>query len=545
MRSRIGAVASLGIAAMLLGLVLVLPNRPSAMGWDAFARLPLELPALLGLLIVAGARPGAARLVRGVFALILIAILLLKVADYTLFEAFSRSFNPVTDVFVFSAGANLLLGSLGPVLGVGALAGIVLANLLAAAGLFWALRRWSRPGTGPAIRAGAGSVAIVFAALTALDASHRLNSSAVSMDPPGTANTTIFAMRHAERARGAARDLAAYRIAAETDPFAAAPGLFGRLEKRDVIVVFIESYGRSSFDSPFYAETHLPTLRAAEEELAEEGLGTRSLWLTSPIAGGQSWLAHGTFASGLRTADQARYGAMLASPRRTLYHLAQNAGYRTAAVVPAITLPWPEGPLLGFETILAAADLDYAGDPFNWVTMPDQYTLSAYPDLLGDDPRPDFLEIALISSHAPWVPIPPLIDWDAIGDGSVFNRWANSGDPPRVVWKDRDRVRLQYRLAVDYSLQTVLSFAARQAGPDGPLIIVLGDHQPAPWVAQIESRDVPIHLIGPPEVLALFDDWYARPGLVPDVDTPVWPMEAFRDRFLEAVSGPAAEGEAS
>jgi hypothetical protein len=68
--------------------------------------------------------------------------------------------------------------------------------------------------------------------------------------------------------------------------------------------------------------------------------------------------------------------------------LAQGAGFRTAAVMPQITLPWPEAALMGFDTVLAAADLGYRGLPFNWVTMPDQFTLAAFERMeLGDGPR--------------------------------------------------------------------------------------------------------------------------------------------------------------
>ncbi len=166
--------------------------------------------------------------------------------------------------------------------------------------------------------------------------------------------------------------------------------------------------------------------------------------------------------------------------------------------------------------------------------MPDQYTLSAFEALLPEDARDDFLQIALISSHAPWVPVPQMIDWEDVGDGTVFDRWATSGDPPAVVWRDRDRVRDQYRMAVDYALEAALGYAARRA--DAPLFVILGDHQPAGFVAGIESRDVPVHLIGPPELVALAAAWGWRDGLVPDADTPVWPMEDFRDQFIRAFS---------
>ena len=75
----------------------------------------------------------------------------------------------------------------------------------------------------------------------------------------------------------------------------------------------------------------------------------------------------------------ARSGALRrvdAQHRLTLTRAFAEAGYRTVALKPAITRPWPEGDRLGFAQIYAAADLGYAGKPYNWVTMPDQYTLA-------------------------------------------------------------------------------------------------------------------------------------------------------------------------
>ena len=530
-------VAALLLSAAFLWLALIMPNHPAAMRSAAFLRVPLELPALLGIALCLPPWPGLARGFAWVAAVVLVSVLLVKAADFAIYESFSRPFNAVLDAFVFPSGMNLLTGAIGavPAFGVALLAGAAVVGIGVL--LYHAVRAWSRLRLSPRTRIAAGAVAVLFAGLTALDASHGARGPD-TFDPPGAALSTRVAAQHAMRARDASRDLAAFRAAAESDPHAGMSGLLDRLGGRDVLVVFIESYGRSSFDNPLYSGTHVPTLVAAQQDLMTAGLGARSLWLTSPIAGGQSWLAHATLASGLHIADQARYRALLASPRRTLYHLAGEAGYRTGAVMPAITMDWPEGPRIGFETILASGRLGYAGAPFNWVTMPDQYTLAAYPSRLSDDPRPDFLQIALISSHAPWTPVAEMVPWEDVGDGRVFDAQAASGDTPRVVWKDRDRVRDQYRLAVDYALQAALSFAARQGGADAPLILMLGDHQPAPFVAGIESRDVALHAIGPPEVLALLDDWRMTEGLVPGADAPVWPMEAFRDRFVAAVTSP-------
>jgi hypothetical protein len=385
-----------------------------------------------------------------------------------------------------------------------------------------------------------GSTALILVLLIALQVTNSLPTRL-----PLHAATTRQAKDHIRTYVTTVDDIKRFRMAAASDPFAGRTDLFDRVKDRDVLIVFIESYGRASFENPLYAPTHIATLRAAEPSIAAQGLIARTGWLTSPVEGGQSWLAHSTLESGLMVSNQTRYRAMLASDRLTLFDLAAASGLRTAAVMPGITMAWPEGPMQGFQTILAEADLGYKGQPFNFVTMPDQYTLAAFDRLIprGQKAGTLFAQIVLLSSHAPWVPVPEMVDWAEVGDGTIYDKWATSGDPPKVVWRDRDRVRDQYRQALDYSLQAILSYAARPP-EEAPLMIIVGDHQAAPFVAQNDSKDVPIHLIGPPDVIALFDDWDFADGLIPQAETPVWPMEAFRDTFVRAVSstaGPAVQ----
>ncbi|MBD3766252.1 MAG: sulfatase-like hydrolase/transferase, partial [Rhodobacterales bacterium] len=324
--------------------------------------------------------------------------------------------------------------------------------------------------------------------------------------------------------------------AAAADPMAEATGLLDLID-RDVMVVFVESYGRTSHDTPLFADLHRATLAEGALRLQAAGLAMASGWIASPTRGGQSWLAHATLANGLWVDGQTRYGAVLASGRRTLFHLARRAGFHTAAVMPQITMDWPESATMGFDTILASTDLGYRGLPFNWVTMPDQFTFAALDRLLpaaaGD--RRLFVQVATGSSHAPWVPVPQLVDWGAIGDGQVFNEMATQGDPPDVVWRDRDRVRAQYRLAIDYALQTVLAYAGRHADR-APLMIVLGDHQAAGFVALDERPDVPVHVIGPAHLVDRALAWGLVPGLLPGAEVPVIPMDRMRDLILRTYS---------
>lgn len=528
MRAR--AFAALALPALLIHLVLVQPNHPEALAWGALWTAPLELPVLLlGCLALGGwALPLAG-------ALALTFMVVVKLADLAVFAAFGRGFDPLADMQMLASGAHLLTGSVGLAGAVIAFAAMVLllGGLLAL--LLLALRAWARAGRGltAAPRLAAGMVALVFALLSAAEIRTALNGW-TGWNPPGHAFTSRLAAEHLRDFGRSRAALAEFRAAAGSDPWQGRADLLSRLEGRDVILVFVESYGRAAFDNPAYADRHRASLAEGAAALEAAGLAARSGWLTSPVIGGQSWLAHGTLASGLEVNDQTRYRAMLASPRQSLFSLAAGAGYATAAVAPAIVMPWPEAQALGFQSVLAAADLGYAGQPFNWVTMPDQYTLSAFERLLPRD-TPLMAEIALISSHAPWTPVARMVPWDRVGDGSIFDAAAVTGPTPREVWADQARIRDHYARALDYSVQTVLSWAALPRA-DPPLLIVLGDHQAAGFVSQVGGREVPMHLIGPPEVLALFDDFGWTPGLVPDPALPPWPMRAFRDRFLQATS---------
>ena len=518
----------LGAGALLVFLVLVLPNHPGTMKWSALNRFPLELPVILFGLLAVGRRWGVAATI----AALLVVATFIKVADYGMFIAYNRTFNPILDTFLIEAGISLLSDSIGKTRAYLAVGGAVVVMILLYFALLHALRVWSRVNVPVFARMAAAAVAFVFAGWTVADAGHHLKHWSFDRSPPGTAWTSRLTFKRLVDMQDTAADLVAFSAKAKNDPYRDATGLFDLIGDRDVILIYLESYGRTSFENPLYTDTHLTTLLNAEGPLRDAGFAMQSGWLTSPTEGGQSWLAHGSLASGLWTTHHGRYNAMLASGRKWLFHLAQEAGYRTATIMPAITLGWPESSAMGFEVIHAAADIPYEGDRFNWVTVPDQFTLSVYEDLLGEDPRPDFIQIALISSHAPWVPIPPVLPWDALGDGTVFNQWANSGPTPRELWKDRDDVRDQYRIAVDYSLQATLEHIALL--DDAPLVMVIGDHQPAGFVSQIDSRDVAIHMIGPPEVLDHTAAWGWTTGLIPDATLPAWRMDAFRDRFITA-----------
>lgn len=523
------------LAAALLHLVLIQPNHPAAMTWAALTVLSLEwVFLLLALPVIGDGRAG--RILRFLLVTAMTVIVLLKTADFAMFTSFTRGFNPVGDLPLMEAGFRLLWGSVGLLPALAVVIGALVVIFLLARALWWAMGVWALLPLPRPARMISGGAALLALTLAVMDVGAIMARWSVPFNPPGSAFTARVGAERVVLIRNTLADLRSFNDLARADPFAARAGLLDRID-RDVLVIFVESYGRTSLDTPFYAQEHRPLLADATRRLTAAGLAMQSAYLTSPTRGGQSWLAHATFANGMRVDGQARYQAALASGRETLFHIASRSGFHTAAVMPAITLDWPEAALMGFDTVLPAADLGYRGLPFNWVTMPDQFTMAALDRLLREPPadRPLFAQVALISSHAPWVPIPRLIPWEELGDGTVFNKMAMSGDRPDVVWRDHDRVREQYRMSITYAMQVVVDYALRHAD-NPPLMLVLGDHQAAGFIALDERSDVPVHLIGPPDLLDHVADWGWTSGMIPAVDAPVIPMEAMRDLLLEAFS---------
>ncbi|WP_045388518.1 hypothetical protein [Falsirhodobacter sp. alg1] len=486
-------------AALLLGLVLWIPAAPALPA----AFLSLELPVIL----VIAAFP----MLRGPVLAALAGLVILKGLEAGMLAAFHRPFDLLSDWPLVRAAWQTAGGAIGALrLTIGLVAGAGALVLLGFAAR-WSLcqqRIWI-PG-------------VTLAMLAPF--------------VPHQAQNTTFVLRKAAEFRTALADRAIFQAESAADPFDGAATVLAGLGNHDAAILFVESYGRTSFDNPRYA-AHIDLLRGAEADLRQAGLSMRSGWLTSPVSGGQSWLAHGTLASGLWINSQSRYGALLDSPRRTLFHLGQQSGRHTLSVAPAITLEWPEGPKLGFDEILDAETLAYRGQPLNWVTMPDQYTLSVLERRMrAPHDAPLLAEVSLVSSHAPWVPVIGMIPWDDVGDGSVFDGQGWDDRSPEQIWADPDTIRSQYAAAIAYSLRAVMGFAKRQAG-NPPLLVVLGDHQPANFVAEMDNRDVPVHIIGPAGLVDRIAGWSWTDGLIPDETVAAWPMDLFRDRFLTAFGG--------
>lgn len=413
----------------------------------------------------------------------------LVLADTLVRESLGRGLNLYLEVRLLDATWNLLNTNLGA-----ALAALALALLLVSlVGLSWFFHFgleqlkhhspahldkpvWLMAGIAIAglVTPWVGSPALAFVANQASLVSHTHRT------------TQAFKQQLAERAEAANQPIS-----------------LNRLADKDVILGFIESYGVSAITDDRYRPAVSKSLDIMAGELASAGLTVVTGRLQSPIQGGQSWLGHLSVLSGQWIENQLAYETFLSSGFSTLIDDFRSTGHRSVAVMPAITRPWPQGQLFRYDRIYDHDDLGYQGPPFNWVTMPDQYTWHRFQQIRKQHQQPLFAELALISSHAPWVPILPVLDdWKTIGNGQVFNRWEGIGEEPVSLWRDPDRVREHFAKAIAYALETAAGFASRYVG-DNTLLIILGDHQPAPLITgENASRDVIVHIISADPALA-------------------------------------------
>jgi hypothetical protein len=359
--------------------------------------------------------------------------------------------------------------------------------------------------------------------------------------PVASTATTDQATWHVQAMEAGLKDREVFAREAAVDAFRDTPGdqLLTALRGKDVLVTFVESYGRSAVEDPSMAPQVDAVLDAGTEKLKAAGFASRSGWLTSPTAGGGSWLAHATLLSGLWINNGQRHNNLLASDRLTLNTAFRKANWRTVGVMPAIERAWPEGKFFGYDKLYDARALDYHGPRFSYAPVPDQYTLSQLQrnEMAKPNRGPIMAEMPLVSSHGPWAPIPQMLDWNGLGNGSVYNPMTEGFNPDDLLKRSASRVRDDYRRSIEYTLNTLVSYL-QNYGNDNLVFVFLGDHQPAPIVTgDNASRDVPISIVAKdPAVLDKIASWNWNDGIRPHPDAPVWRMDAFRDKFLTAFS---------
>jgi hypothetical protein len=532
---RVAARVTTGLAGLLVFFAILVPNEISRLTVGEFLRIPLEAILGVALLLVLPAR--ARRIVAVLAGLLLGLLTIVKVFDMGFFAILGRPFNPVVDWPLLGIAVDTVSLSVGKA---GAIAVTIGTIVLAVALLVLmplAVLRVTRPvvrhRTAAGRTVGVLALAWIVCAATGVQV--------ISGIPVAGKGTADLARDRAFQIRAGLRDHREFDAEAAVDPFRDAPAdkLLSGLQGKDFLLTFIESYGRDAVEDPEFATQVGAVLDEGTRRLRAAGYSSRSAFLTSPTAGGASWLAHSTLLSGLWIDNQQRYRNLVVSDRLTLGTAFRRANWRTACIAPAVYRAWPEGSYFGYDNVYDDRNMGYRGPKFAYAPAPDQHTLSFFDRTEYAVPGrgPLMAELDLVSSHTPWAPLPQLIDWKDVGDGTVYGPMAAAGAKAEDVWRDTTRIRTQYRLSIEYTLSTLISYIEK-FGNENLVLVFLGDHQPAPVVTgEDASRDVPITIVAhDPAVLDRISAWGWQEGLRPGSQAPVWRMNEFRDRFLTAYS---------
>jgi hypothetical protein len=536
-RTRFRAVASITVtvlAGLLVWFALVAPNGSGRLTPIAFVRIPLEGLLVVALLLLLPQR--SRRIVALVVGVVLGPLLILKVLDIGFVAALGRPFNPVIDWTYFGSAKGVLSDSLGSraatIAVIAATLGLVAVLVLIPLAVLRLTQVVERHRSTSIRVVTALSLVWILCAASGLQF--------VRGAPLASSTTARLAYEQARQIDTSIRDEQRFAQLAKHDSLRNTPasGLLTGLRGKDVLVVFVESYGRVAVQDSAFSPQVDAVLDAGTRQLGAAGFSAKSAFLTSPTFGGISWLAHSTLQSGLWIDNQLRYNDLVSSDRFTLSDAFKRAGWRTVSDVPSDNREWGPGTsFYHYDKLYNSLNVGYKGPKFSYASMPDQYSLATFQrlELAKTDRAPVMAEIDLVSSHTPWAPLPHMVDPNQLGDGSVFNGMPEQGQPPSVVWRHASQVRAAYGQSIEYSMNAVFSFVANSHDKN-LVLVVLGDHQPATIVTgQGASHDVPISIVSQdPGVMNRISPWGWQDGMRPHPDAPVWPMDAFRDRFLNA-----------
>jgi phosphatidylglycerophosphate synthase len=530
----------LGIAVIAIALVwsdLVAPDRPWLISPAAFIRIPVELLVLVAVALVLPDWPR--RIVAALAGILLSVLTFAKILNIAFYEYVDRAFNPVFDWGSIGSALGVVRDTIGPKrtdialvllgLGLSLLVGAITAATIHITTVAARHRR-------VAVRGLAGLTA-VWAVCAGLSLQFIPGSPVASTSGVGLAVAQVRATQ------AAFSDQRLFERAIHSpDPEASVPAsdLLSGLRGKDVIIAFVESYGQVSIRGSNFSPGIDAVLRRSTVSLARAGWSARSAWVTAPGYGGISQEAHSTLQSGLWVNSRQRYTELVSGSRFTLSDAFDKAGFRTVNDSPATDDErFQSGTqFYHFDKLYDRSNVGYHGPAFGYAPMPDQYILSAFQRLeLGPGHKPVMAEIDLVSSHSPWAPLPTMVPWNRVGNGSIFDPMRASGEAPLSVLESASKERKAYGTAIQYSLQGLTSWVTELNDPN-LVLILLGDEQPdTPITSPGASHNVPISIVAhDPSVFRQIASWHWQDGLLPGQSAPLEPMSAFRNQFLGAFS---------
>src|SRR5499427_4390446 len=503
------------LSVVLVWGVLVAPDRVFQLTPAAFARIPVEGLVLVAVALVLPTRPR--RIVAAVAGILFALLTLVKILNMAFYEQIGRAFDPVFGWVEIGPAIGVVRDTIGVTLTNIALAALGL-GLILLVGAITAATIHITTVAARHRRATARGLATL-TAVWALCAG--LSLQLIPGSPVASTSAARLAVAQVRYTQIALRDQRRFeKILHGSDPEASvpAPDLLTGLRGKDVVIAFVESYGQAAVQGTNFSPGVDAVLRRDTASLARAGWPTRSAWLTSPGFGGISQLAHSTLQSGLWVNTEPRYAELVASRRFTLSDAFNKAGWRTVSDSPEDDIAWPPGTrFYHYDKIYDRRNVGYHGPAFSYASMPDQYTLAAFQRLeLGPGHKPVMAEIDMVSSHLPWAPLPTMVPWNKVGNGSIFDPMPARGETRLSILGSASKERQAFAKSIQYSLQVLTSWVTELNDPN-LVLILLGDEQPAGPISHPgASHEVVISIIArDPSVFRQMASWRWQDGLLP------------------------------
>jgi hypothetical protein len=482
--------AALGAALVLLNGSLTFESVWPTLAVRPSALVSLEASVLVLALAAAHHRRGRALSIswRRWLAILWVALVLCRYVEVSTRALYGRGVNLYWDLKLLPDVGSMFAYVAQPRMLAAVAAGVVLVPLLLYLPIRWAIGRVAEACGHPAARLGLMTLSVLVLVAGVMSRVTDVVVPRAAFAAPVSRTLVDEAAEFVREASGLAHL-----------PLPPAPNVqndLARVRGADVVLLFLESYGATSWERPEFLEPLAPARRRLAAAIADTGRAVVTSLVTSTTFGGESWLAHISLLSGTEVRDPDTNRRLMAERRDTMVTAFSRAGYHTVAVMPGLQAAWPEGAFYGFDRIYGAPDLQYSGPPFGWWDVTDQFVIARM-DAIAIAPqprRPAFVFLPTISTHAPFTPVPPYQpEWSRVLTSTPYD----DVDLMRAYEETPDWTHLGpgYARSLGYTHDTLAGYLRLRADRD-LVMVIIGDHQPPALVSgEGASWDVPVHVV--------------------------------------------------
>ena len=310
-------------------------------------------------------------------------------------------------------------------------------------------------------------------------------------------------------------------------------------QKPNVYIIFLESYGSVLYHEEQVRDAYQSLLIALEKRMNLDELASTSIFSTSPVSGGGSWLAYTSMFYGTEIANQGLYQKLVYD---TAFHQVTNLlkwfrkkDYKTYFLAPKrngkIAPDYQTyGSFYGIDHWITPEVFDhFEGERFGWSSPPpDQYSLNFSHENFIRAQGPSVLFFLTKNSHSPFKsPIEPAEDWKTLNNPVTHQKKSYFSDIPE--WSD-------YLQSIKYEMSMLTQFAIEQTqGND--VVLLVGDHQPPYLTPSALGKETMIHVIcRNPDFIEAFGKHGFTPGLLLPAEADTIHHEDFLWMFVEAIA---------